>query len=192
MKQAKKSLHAVIIYIFITLFGSFTFAEKNVVSLYDLKTKWRDIHDQEVSVDIAKGSYVIIGMVYTACPHACPMTISKIKDLTKAMNEAGIKDIKVVLASFDVKNDRPKSLKRYQEGQKLDPKIWSFLAANSDSDARQLAVTLGITYKDIGKGDFSHSNVITLLDKNGVILEKIDNLNAGPTAFIEAIQKLKN
>ena len=100
-----------------------------------------------------------------------------------------MKDLKFVLASFDFKNDRPPKLKKFQKGRNLDPDKWHFLAPQSEADARELAVALGISYKDIGNGDFSHSNVISLLDRNGVVIAKIENLNDSPTALVEAIKK---
>ena len=69
-------------------------------SLYDLKTNWRDTENNKTDVSIAKGSYTIIAMVYTGCAHACPMTISKIKEIEKDFSKAKFTDLKIVLASF--------------------------------------------------------------------------------------------
>jgi protein SCO1/2 len=90
-----------------------------------------------------------------------------------------------------VKGDRPDKLKKYQTDKKLDVKKWHFLAAESEEDARELAVTLGISYKDLGDGDFSHSNVITLLGPGGEVLSSIDNLNADSDKLVEALQAHK-
>lgn len=158
-------------------------------SLYDLKTNWRDTENNKTDVSIAKGSYTIIAMVYTGCAHACPMTISKIKEIEKDFSKAKFTDLKIVLASFDVKNDRPAKLKKYQTERKLNPDQWKFLSAETEDDARKLAVTLGISYKDIGDGDFSHSNLITLLDPNGKILASINSLNADTQPLIDGLQE---
>lgn len=157
-------------------------------TLYDLKTNWRDTENHRTDITIAKGSYALIAMVYTACAHTCPMTISKIKEIEKDFLKANFTELKVVLASFDVKNDRPQKLKKYQVERKLDPKQWKILAAESEDDARKLAVTLGISYKDIGDGDFSHSNLITLLDPNGKILASINSLNSDPAPLLKGLQ----
>lgn len=158
-------------------------------SLYDLKTNWRDTENNKTDVSITKGSYTIIAMVYTGCAHACPMTISKIKEIEKDFSKAKFTDLKIVLASFDVKNDRPAKLKKYQTERKLNPEQWNFLSAETEDDARKLAVTLGISYKDIGDGDFSHSNLITLLDPNGKILASINSLNADTQPLIDGLQE---
>ena len=158
-------------------------------SLYDLKTNWRDTENNKTDVSIAKGSYTIIAMVYTGCAHACPMTISKIKEIEKDFSKAKFTDLKIVLASFDVKNDRPEKLKKYQTERKLNPDQWKFLSAETEDDARKLAVTLGISYKDIGDGDFSHSNLITLLDPNGKIVASINSLNASTEPLIDGLKE---
>lgn len=158
-------------------------------SLYDLKTNWRDTENNKTDVSIAKGSYTIIAMVYTGCAHACPMTISKIKEIEKDFLKAKHTGLKIVVASFDVKNDRPPKLKKYQMERELNPDQWKFLSAETEDDARKLAVTLGISYKDIGDGDFSHSNLITLLDPNGKILASINGLNASTEPLVDGLQE---
>jgi protein SCO1 len=158
-------------------------------SLYDLKTNWRDIENKKTDVSVAAGSYVLIAMVYTSCAHACPMTISKIKKIEEEFSKDNFTELKIVLASFDVKNDRPEKLKKYQTERKLKPDQWKFLSAETDDDARKLAVTLGISYKDIGDGDFSHSNSITLLDPSGSVLASINSLNADTAPLLTALQK---
>ena len=158
-------------------------------SLYDLKTNWRDIENKKTDVSVATGSYVLIAMVYTGCAHACPMTISKIKKIEEEFSKAKFTELKIVLASFDVKNDRPEKLKKYQTERKLNPDQWKFLAAETDDDARKLAVTLGISYKDIGDGDFSHSNAITLLDPSGNVLASLNSLNADTAPLLTALQE---
>lgn len=159
-------------------------------SLYDLNSRWYDTGGKPVKVSVAKGSYAIVAMVYTGCAHACPMTLSKVKEVAAAIKKAGVKDLKFVIASFDVKNDRPERLKAYQASRGLN-EDWKFISAATDSDARELAVALGISYKDLGNGDFSHSNVITLLDPSGAAIARIDSLTASTDVFTEALRKVK-
>ncbi len=157
-------------------------------SLYDLKSQWFDTDGKVSSVSLAKGHFVLVAMVYTGCAHACPMTIAKVQEVERVVKEAGLKEVKIIIASFDVKNDRPAKLKAYQASRKLAPETWKFLSPKADSDARELAVALGISYKDLGNGDFSHSNVISLLDPNGVVVASIDSLTASVDVFKLAVR----
>lgn len=178
------TLKKIFLVIGLLLLSQFSVAD----SLYDLKSKWLDIENKNTSISVAEGSYTLISMIYTGCAHACPMTISKIQNIEKDFSNVGFTKVKVVLASFDVKSDRPEKLKKYQAERKLNTDQWKFLAAHSEADARELAVTLGISYKDIGDGDFSHSNMITLLDPKGKVLASINSLNASTEPLVKALQ----
>lgn len=158
-------------------------------SLYEVKTGWLDTQGKKTGVGVAEGDYVLMTMVYTSCMHACPLTISKLQSLEKDIIKAGLPKVKLVLASFDVKVDRPEKLKKYVENRKLDPKQWNFLAASSEADARHLAVVLGISYKAVADGDFAHSNIIVLLDKKGSPLASIDSLSASNETILAALKK---
>jgi len=159
-------------------------------SLKDLHTVWLTTESKETTaVSAAADSYALVAMVYTGCAHACPLTIAKIQSILKDFEKNKMTNMKVVLASFDVKNDRPDKLKSYQLDKKLSFEQWKFLSAVNDDSARELSVVLGISYKDLGDGDFSHSNVITLISPQGEILSSINNLNSGSEALISAYQK---
>ncbi len=173
--------------LFLTIF---TFTQISLsASLADIESFWLTTENKKVTIASTVGStYSLIAMVYTGCAHACPLTIAKMQKILKDFKAKNVTDVQVILSSFDVKSDRPDKLKKYQADKKLDVKKWHFLAAESEADARELAVTLGISYKDLGDGDFSHSNLITLLGPGGEVLSSIDNLNADSDKLVEALQ----
>lgn len=171
-----------IIFVLMLIFNTYASGE----NLYELKSHWLNVNKEKVTEAVGQGSYVVMAMIYTHCAHACPMTISKLEKIEKEFNKAGLSNVKFVLASFDFKADRPEKLAQYAKDRNLAADKWIFLAAESEKDARDLSVVLGISYKDIGDGDFSHSNVLTLLNPEGKILAKIDNLNAKTESFIDA------
>lgn len=158
-------------------------------SLHDLKSEWLDQNGEKFQLSGFKGSKVIIGMIYTSCPHACPMTISKVKEIEQAIKKH-VK-YKVILASFDVKNDKPENLKKQVDQRKLDQKVWKLLSAKSDEQARELALVLGISYKELEDGGFSHSNAITLLDENGEVVGRLEGLNSDATDFLKVMNAKK-
>ncbi|MCK6597957.1 MAG: SCO family protein [Bdellovibrionaceae bacterium] len=171
----------------ICIFSLVTLA-KTDVSLYENQSDWQDQSGKTIKLNHFKNDFVVITMVYTGCAHACPMTISKIKEIESYLKQEKIENYHMVLASFDIKNDTPEHLKQYMEERKLDPKHWSFLSTKAESIARELSVILGIAYKDLGNNDFSHSNMLTLLDTKGVVIHKVDNLNADLKSFSEKIK----
>lgn len=172
---------------FVAIFVSLSLTAR-AESLYDLKTNWRDTANSKTGISVNAGSYTLVTMIYTKCAHACPMTISKLQSIEKDFSKINFNSLKFTLASFDVANDRPESLRKYQALRKLDSSKWKMLAAESEEDARQLAVVLGISYKNIGEGDFSHSNVITLVDPKGEILASISSLNSSSEPLTKALE----
>lgn len=157
-------------------------------SIYQIQSSWKNQNGEEVKLKSFAGEKIIIGMVYTKCPNACPMTIAKIKEIERALKDSKTQ-FKVVLASFDPEEDTPKHLKKYMQKSKLDEKKWVFLSAPNDATARELAVVLGINYKPIVGGDFSHSNILTVLDKKGTPLQKIESLSADVDPLVKALKK---
>lgn len=144
-------------------------------SLYQLTSIWTDQNGDKKSLKDFSGQPVIVTMGYTGCAHACPLMISKIKSIEK---ELKIKSYQVVFLSFDTVKDRPAELKKYLLKKELNSKVWNLMSSTKEDAVREMANVLGINYKDVGDGDFVHSNVITALDKNGNVISKIDNLNA--------------
>lgn len=158
-------------------------------SLYQLTSVWTDQNAQPKRLKDFSGSPVIITMGYTGCAHACPLIISKIKSIEK---ELKLKSYQIVFLSFDTIKDRPADLKKYLQKKELDPKFWHLLSATKEDTVREMANVLGINYKDVGDGDFVHSNVITALDKNGNVLARVDNLNADIGELVKKINEVEN
>lgn len=158
-------------------------------SLYQLTSVWTDHNGEQKSLKAFSGQPVIITMGYTGCAHACPLIISKIKSIEK---ELKIKSYKVVFLSFDTIKDRPADLKKYLQKKELDSKVWNLMSATKEDTVREMANVLGINYKDVGDGDFVHSNVITALDKNGNVLSKVDNLNADISELVKKLNEAES
>lgn len=96
--------------------------------------------------------------------------------------------VQFALFSFDPKNDTPDALKAYAKLHGLDLSVWTLLTSNKDA-VRQLAAVLGIRYKQDVKGEYSHSNVVTVLNSAGEILYQQVGLRADPKESIEAITR---
>ncbi|MCO5113215.1 MAG: SCO family protein [Bdellovibrionaceae bacterium] len=159
------------------------------VSLFELSTVWKNQNNEDVVLSDLKGSPTLITMMYTSCVHTCPMIVSKLEEINKQLKKAKLPPVKVVMASFDEKADTPEALKAYMKKRKLSEKDWTLLSPSSTSTARELSVLLGISFKKLDDKDFSHSNIITLLDKDGVAIAKIESLAADTKVFVEALKK---
>lgn len=179
-----------IVFIQIILWVTAVFAESlEKDSLFNLKSQWKNQNNQITQMKDFSGSTTILAMVYTGCSHTCPMTISKIQEILK---KSKINKIKIVLASFDTERDRPKILKEYLSSRHLSENQWTFITADKDSTVRELAIILGVNYKDVGDGEFAHSNILTLLNSDGIIKSRLVGLQSDDTAFVKALNEKEN
>ena len=68
-------------------------------------------------------------------------------------------------------------------------KNWTLLRGGED-DVRELSALLGVNYMKDARGQFSHSNIITVLDSEGVVAFQQTGLNKDATETIAALRKL--
>jgi len=88
--------------------------------------------------------------------------------------------------SFDTKRDTPDALAAYRRKEKLATGRWTLLRGEAD-DVRELAALLGVNYAQDARGQFAHSNIITLLNAEGEIAFQHNGLNQDPSALLRAI-----
>ncbi len=131
-------------------------------------------------------------MVYTNCATTCPATVAKLKEIESALKAAGEDQATIVLASFDPKRDTPERLAAYALERKLDGKRWMLLSPSGDRDVRELAAALGIVYSRDKDGEFSHSNIISLLDREGVLQTQVPGLVESHSELVQLVVKAKN
>ena len=57
---------------------------------------------------------------------------------------------------------------------------------------RELAAALGIVYSRDKDGEFSHSNIISLLDREGVLQTQVPGLVESHSELVQLVVKAKN
>ena len=119
-------------------------------------------------------------MFYGTCPAACPVLVEEIDRVLAASSDA---NARVVLVSFDAARDTPARLRELAREHHLDDRFT--LASASDGDARVLAAALGIKYRKLADGSFSHNLAVVALDADGRPLARMDRL--GDDAALEAV-----
>jgi protein SCO1/2 len=135
-------------------------------SVYDLPGGWRDQAGATRALADFRGSPVLLAMVYTHCTATCPLAVAELKRIA-----AEHRDAKLVLVSLDPERDDPMRLASFARGLGLDTARWTLLTG-TDADVRDLAATLGVRYRRVTPEDLAHSNLITLLDREGRIVRQ--------------------
>lgn len=152
-------------------------------SVYQVESAWQNQAAEEMQLAALAGRVQVVALTYTSCEMSCPVIVAAMKSISEK-----VKGIGFALISIDPERDTPATLNTYATKMNLDPSMWNLLQGNPD-DVREMAALLGVRYKKMEDGDFAHSNILTVLDENGIILHQQNGMAPDLTrATIAAVQ----
>jgi len=157
-------------------------------SLYQLESQWTSDVGRTIPLRILQGRPQVLALHFTHCEFACPITLHDLKRIQDALPEEVRSEVDFVLVTLDPDRDQPAVLARYRQEKKLGADHWTLLTGSAD-DIRELAALLGVNYRKDERGQFAHSNVITILDRNGEVVHQQVGLNADPGESINALRQ---
>jgi len=135
-----------------------------------------------------RGHVQIVSMFYTSCKYTCPLMIDSGLGIEHALSPTQRDALRILLVSFDQQRDTPVVLQALAVKRHLDTQRWT-LARADDGSVRKLAALLGVRYRKLGDGDFNHTSGLILLDAEGRILAKTDQIGPLPDPkFLAAVQ----
>lgn len=156
-------------------------------SLYQLTDTFQTQDNKKVTLSFFKGKPIVVGMIFTHCTYACPRLTADIKNIEQDLKTENGK-VNFLLVSFDSERDFPEQLKKFATSEGLDDN-WTLLHGN-ESAVRTLSVLLNVQFQKDAEGNFSHSNVISVLDKKGDLVFQKEGLNADHAVTVSTIQNL--
>lgn len=142
-------------------------------SIFLLDSKWKNQEGKELQLRDLKGKNLVVVMIFTSCQTACPILVADMQKIAAKIDPKKTEETTMVLVSIDPDNDTPEVLKKYAEERKLDSKHWTLLTSDIES-IRELANVLAVKYKKISPILFSHSNIITVFNKNGEMIKQVE------------------
>lgn len=146
-------------------------------SLYQLDATYTTDSGQPFQLAQLRGRPVLLAMFFASCNYACPLIVADLTRLRDALPPALRAETAIVLVSFDVARDTPAALKKYRDDRLLDAS-WTLLHGDDDAVA-ELAALLGVKYKQEADGQFAHSNLISLLNREGEVVHQRAGLSGG-------------
>ncbi|MGE5351462.1 MAG: SCO family protein [Acidobacteriota bacterium] len=158
-------------------------------SVYQLESKWTDEHNKSITLGELKGHKVVMAMIFASCTYACPLIVNDMRNVEARIPENEKTDVKFVLVSIDPERDSPQALLDYSKRQNLDLSRWELLTGNK-SDIRSLAALLGFKYKRNDNGDYVHSNLINVFNKEGEIAYQHEGLNKGVDDILKELNRI--
>lgn len=159
------------------------------MSVYNLPANWTNQNGENIQLEDLRGDIVVAVMIYTSCKAACPRLVADVRRIHDSVAVETNKQVKYVFVSIDPEVDTPERLKEFAIENEMDNDKWIFLRG-TDEDTREFATVLAFSYKRISPIDFSHSNIISIFDKNGVLVFQKEGLGMDDDTIIDEIEKL--
>ena len=157
-------------------------------SLFHLDSTWTNDASRPLKLISFQGRPHVVTMFFSSCAYACPILVHDMKRIEAGLPENIRTNVGFILISFDTDRDTPPVLATFRAQHELPPN-WTLLRGSTD-DVLELAALLGIKFKKDSRGDFAHSNVISLLNPNGEIILQQIGLNRDPSPVSSAIENL--
>jgi len=155
-------------------------------SIFNLTSKWNTQNNKTIELKELKGDVLVVVMIYTTCKAACPRLVADMRSINKKVND---QNVKYVLVSIDPTVDTPEQMKKFAIENEMDNNQWVFLQGKID-DVREFSNVLSVKYKQISPLDFSHSNIISVFDKSGVLQYQQEGLGVSNDITISKIKEL--
>lgn len=159
------------------------------LSIYNLPSKWTTQNGKEIELEDLQGKNLVMVMIYTTCTASCPRLVADMRNIHKKVSDQANKQATYVFVSIDPETDTPEKLKAFAKENEMDSEQYLFLRGTPE-DTREFSAVLAVSYKRISPIDFSHSNIISVFDKQGVLKYQKEGLGEDDRATIKAIEDL--
>ena len=141
---------------------------------------------------------IVMGFIYTNCPDICPLTVHHMQQIQEKLKKEGRNDVDFVALSFDPDRDKPYVLKKYADVREIDLSNFEFLTGNkTEIDSLLKIMNVYAFPGDTTKGPngesfyyMTHTDRITLIDKNGNIREDYSGSHVDINILLEDIKSL--
>jgi protein SCO1/2 len=155
-------------------------------SVYHAGSTWTTQDNRTLGLADLRGTVQVVSFVYTYCEHSCPTIIARLKAIDGRIPEADRPNVAFTLISLDPERDTPDVMKAYMQDKRLDERRYTMLHGNP-GDVREISALFGVRYRPMGSSDIAHSNMITVLDADGVIRYQMKGLSEDPENTVAAI-----
>ena len=161
-------------------------------SIYQLPLPLTDSQGQTRDWGTLRGKPRLVAMFYTSCQYICPLIVDSGKAIEHQLSPTERGRIGIVLISMDPARDTPIALRKVFDKRGLDAGGW-LLASPPAADVRAVAGLLGIRYRQLADGEFNHTSALVLLDAEGRIVARTEQVGSKPDPeFVAAVRRAAN
>ncbi len=156
-------------------------------SVYQLRDNFTDQDGREFVLASRRGTPQLVAMFYTSCRYVCPLIIDSAKAVNHELGPDERAALRMLLISMDPVRDTPAVLRATADQRKLDSQRWTLAQTGKDS-VRRVAALLGVRYRELNDGEFNHTSALVLLDADGRVLARTEQLGSKPDpAFMDQV-----
>lgn len=155
-------------------------------SLYQIDSTWTTDAAKQIKLASLAGRPQVVTMFFANCEYACPILAHDMHKIEAALPDELRTNVGFVLITMDPERDTPEALAKYRKSRSI-PENWTLLTARPD-DILELAQLLGVKFKKEARGQFAHSNIITILNAKGEIAFQQPGLNTDPSEAVRRLQ----
>jgi protein SCO1/2 len=166
-------------------------AEPSEESIYNVSSTWKNRHGEELQLNQLRGKVQVVAMVYTHCEHACPRILADMQRVKDNLESEVAAQTHFTIISIDPERDTPDRLKTFANENNLSEEKWTLLNGGN-GDVLEIAALLGVKYKRVSDTDFTHSNMITVLNKEGEVVHQRKKLEDQQHDILAAIEQNAN
>lgn len=160
-------------------------------SLYHLESVWTSDAGKTLRLSHLRGRTQVVALFFTHCEFACPILVNDLQRIEAALPIEAREKVDFLLVSIDPTRDTPERLREFRAEKSLGLRHWTLLTGSED-DVRELAALLGVSYQRDARGQYAHSNLITVLGPDGVVVSQLKGLNQSIDELVRQIVRTHN
>jgi protein SCO1 len=159
-------------------------------SLYQLESVWTTDRNETVKLVDLRGRYTILSLILTRCSGTCPLLVKQLQVFGASLPPDIRNRTRFVAITIDPA-DTSAMLLQYRREMRLDERQWILLRGDPGA-VRELAAVLGFNYAptddQTDSPQFSHSNLLTVLNPRGEIIHQQQGSGSNLGELISAIR----
>ncbi len=158
-------------------------------SIYKLDAIWTSDMGREIKLEVLRGRPQVIALFFTNCQHSCPLIVSDMLAIDKALPREVRSKVDFLLVSIDPDRDTPEVLRAYRAMHGIPTERWTLLRGSPES-TRALADLIGFQYVPGSPTQFAHSLLVTIVNPAGEIVFQRAGTNRPPEDAVQILTRL--
>jgi protein SCO1 len=155
-------------------------------SVYNLSSTWTNQKKENFKLDHFRNKIIVAAMIFTHCESACPRIVADMQRIESSLSRKELHQVTFLLISMDPERDTPARLSEFAAEHKLNAN-WTLICSTPDA-TMEIANVLGVRVKKLEGGGFDHSNIIHILDQDGVIIHQQNGFEMEQDKIIRSVR----